>query len=125
MPRDDPHQRRLSDDAAQRPEKTKAALQQCGANQKTDEGHGQVSQRQPGHHRNVKRHSDFLRQLAGNQSAADRADGPHRLDESEAARARMQDVVGQATTTMLELTMLAIKIAWVTPSASTTGCCRK
>ena len=92
---DDGHEGRLRDDASQRAEEAERRLEKNRTDEKREKGNDDVAERHAGHRGDIKRQTKALRELAGDESADDGADGPAGLDEAEAARAGVENVVSQ------------------------------
>ena len=94
--RHDRHQRRLRDDAGNRAAKAKNGLDGDSAYEERHERNDEVTGAQDGDGGDVERHADRLRQLAGEQAAGDRADGPAPFQKAETSSASVEHVVGRA-----------------------------
>jgi len=90
--RNDGHQRCLRDDTREGAEESEEYLEENGGDDKCKERHRDVANGEAGEGKAIESEAEALRQLACEQAAENRAESPTGFEETEGARARMEDV---------------------------------
>src|ERR1700692_3461559 len=95
MAGDEGHQARLRDDAGKGAARAEDRLKRYGTREKRHKRNYEMAGGQAGYGRDVEGHTEGMRKLAGDQASGNSANGPAGFQETQAACACVQDVVGQ------------------------------